>query len=69
VILLYKKAGEVIPAVVGVVIERRTGKENQFAFPRTCPECGSVVSRSSIIGEEGVIWRCVNEDCPAKIRW
>ncbi len=66
--VIIEKAGEVIPAVVGVVFEKRTGKEKVFEFPRTCPECGSEVSRSSIIGEEGVIWRCVNEDCPAKIR-
>ncbi|HON08677.1 MAG TPA: NAD-dependent DNA ligase LigA, partial [Verrucomicrobiota bacterium] len=66
--VIIEKAGEVIPAVVGVVLEKRTGKEKEFTFPRTCPECGSVISRSSIVGEEGVIWRCVNEDCPAKIR-
>ena len=66
--VIIEKAGEVIPAVVDVVFEKRTGKENQFTFPRTCPECGSAVSKSSIIGEEGIIWRCVNEDCPAKIR-
>ncbi|HTL59515.1 MAG TPA: NAD-dependent DNA ligase LigA [Candidatus Limnocylindrales bacterium] len=65
-----EKAGEVIPAVVDIVLTRRTGKEIPFRFPRTCPECGSQVSRSAGIveGDEGVVWRCVNPDCPAQIR-
>jgi DNA ligase (NAD+) len=66
--VIIEKAGEVIPAVVGVVFEKRTGKEKVFEFPKTCPECGSPVSRTSIVGEEGVVWRCMNDDCPAKIR-
>ncbi len=66
--VLIEKAGEVIPAVVGVVFEKRTGKEKKFEFPTTCPECGSKISKSSITGEKGAIWRCLNEDCPAKIR-
>lgn len=66
--VIIEKAGEVIPAVVGVVFEKRTGNEKVFEFPRVCPECGSIISKSSVGGEEGVIWRCVNEDCPAKIR-
>jgi DNA ligase (NAD+) len=65
-----EKAGEVIPAVVDVVLARRTGKETAFRFPQTCPECGSKVSRVAGIaeGDEGVDWRCVNPDCPAQIR-
>jgi DNA ligase (NAD+) len=65
-----EKAGEVIPAVVDVVLTRRTGKEIPFRFPQTCPECGSNVSRSAGLGEndEGVVWRCVNPDCSAQIR-
>ena len=66
--VLIEKAGEVIPAVVGVVTARRTGAEQPFVFPRTCPECGSQASRDSTAGEAGVVWRCVNPDCPAKIR-
>jgi DNA ligase (NAD+) len=66
--VVIEKAGEVIPAVVRVVLEKRTGHETQFQFPRTCPECGSEVSRASISGEEQVVWRCLNPDCPAKIR-
>src|SRR5262249_30544066 len=61
-----EKAGEVIPAVVGVVLTRRTGKESAFEFPRKCPECGSKVMRSE--AGEGVAWRCPNPDCPAQVR-
>jgi DNA ligase (NAD+) len=65
-----EKAGEVIPAVVDVVLTRRTGKEAPFRFPRTCPECGSRVSRAAGLaeGDEGVVWRCLNPDCPAQVR-
>ncbi len=64
-----EKAGEVIPAVVGVVLTKRTGNEVQFVFPSTCPECGSKVARTEgAAGEGGVVWRCVNPDCPAQIR-
>jgi DNA ligase (NAD+) len=65
-----EKAGEVIPAVVDVVLTKRVGKETLFRFPQTCPECGSKVSRSagSAEGDESVDWRCVNPDCPAQVR-
>jgi DNA ligase (NAD+) len=65
-----EKAGEVIPAVVDVVLTKRIGKEVPFRFPQTCPECGSKVSRApgAEEGDEGVAWRCVNPDCPAQIR-
>jgi DNA ligase (NAD+) len=64
-----EKAGEVIPAVVNVVLKKRSGGEKKFYFPKTCPECGSKVAKE--IGgdeEEGSVWRCVNPDCPAQIR-
>jgi len=65
-----EKAGEVIPAVVDVVLTRRSGKEIPFRFPQTCPECGSKVSRAPGLepGEAGVVWRCLNPDCPAQVR-
>ncbi len=63
-----EKAGEVIPAVVGVLREKRTGSETPFDFPRACPECSTKVSRESIVGEVGVVWRCPNPDCPARVR-
>jgi len=65
-----EKAGEVIPAVVDVVLAKRSGKETSFRFPTTCPECGSKVARAAGIveGDEGVVWRCLNPDCPAQVR-
>lgn len=65
-----EKAGEVIPAVVDVVLTRRTGSEVPFRFPQNCPECSSRVSRAAgaVAGDEGVVWRCLNPDCPAQIR-
>src|ERR1035437_5895623 len=65
-----EKAGEVIPAVVDVGLARRTGKEVAFRFPTQCPECGSRISRAPGIneGDEGVVWRCLNPDCPAQVR-
>ncbi len=65
-----EKAGEVIPAVVDVVLTKRTGKEIPFRFPQTCPECGSKISRAAgaVEGDEGAVWRCVNPDCPAQVR-
>jgi DNA ligase (NAD+) len=49
--VVIEKAGEVIPAVVNVVLNKRGGGEKQFTFPKTCPECGSKVSRSLRRGE------------------
>jgi DNA ligase (NAD+) len=65
-----EKAGEVIPAVVDVVLTKRVGKEVPFRFPSQCPECGSKVTRSpgTVPGDEGAVWRCVNPDCPAQVR-
>src|SRR5205085_10953 len=62
-----EKAGEIIPAVVGVVLTKRTGHETIFHFPKECPECGSPVARA--VGEgAAVAWRCTNYDCPAQVR-
>jgi len=68
--VIIEKAGEVIPAVVGVVLDKRTGREKVFEFPRTCPECGAPVSRSTglAVGDPGVVLRCANPDCPAQVR-
>jgi DNA ligase (NAD+) len=65
-----EKAGEVIPAVVDVVLTKRIGQEVPFRFPQNCPECGSKVARTAgaTDGDEGVDWRCLNPDCPAQVR-
>src|SRR5207249_4352793 len=65
-----EKAGEVIPAVVDVVLTKRMGNEIPFRFPTQCPECGSKVAKAAgqAEGDEGAVWRCVNPDCPAQVR-
>ncbi|KXG78041.1 DNA ligase [Fervidicola ferrireducens] len=63
--VIVHKAGDVIPEVVGVVKEKRTGKERDFEMPRRCPECGSEAVR--LPGEAA--YRCTNSTgCPAQIR-
>ncbi len=69
-LVVIEKAGEVIPAVVGVVTSERKGNETVYRFPKTCPECGTAVSKTGTADaeEEGVVWRCTNPDCPAQVR-
>lgn len=62
--VFVEKAGEVIPAVVGVDLKVRTGKEKKFRMPAKCPSCGSNVFRDP----ELTAVRCLNPDCPAQIR-
>ena len=60
-----RKAGEVIPEVVRVLTELRTGREVPFQFPRECPECGTPLVRDA----EEATWRCPNQwGCPAQRR-
>jgi len=61
--VVVQRAGDVIPEVVRPVKEKRTGREKEFHFPRTCPACNSPVAK---IGDE-VAWRCLNISCPAKL--
>ena len=63
-LVVVEKAGEVIPAVVEVRKERRTGGERVFKMPESCPACGGPVVRDA----EQVAVRCVNTACPAQIR-
>ncbi len=62
--VFIEKSGEIIPQVLTVIRERRTGEETPFQFPSTCPACGVELSRP----EGEVVTRCPNEDCPAKRR-
>ena len=62
--VVVKKAGDIIPEVVNVLVEQRTGEEKAFSMPTECPECGSELVR--IEGE--VALRCINPECPAQIR-
>jgi DNA ligase (NAD+) len=61
--VLVKRAGEVIPYVIGPVIEARTGKERKYKLPTTCPSCGQAVEHF----EGEVAWYCVNAACPAQL--
>lgn len=60
--VFVEKAGEVIPAVVGVDLKARTGKEKKFKMPEKCPSCHGTVIRTP--GE--VAWKCDNISCPAQ---
>ena len=61
--VIIQKAGDVIPEVVGVVKEKRTGEEKDFKMPTSCPVCGGIIVR-----EEGeAISRCIGIECPAKL--
>ncbi|ABO50856.1 DNA ligase, NAD-dependent [Desulforamulus reducens MI-1] len=61
---LVQKAGDIIPEIVQVYPEKRTGNEVPFILPVTCPECGAEVVR--VAGEAA--HRCTNENCSAKSR-
>ena len=65
-LVVIRKAGDVIPEVLGPVIERRTGSEVAFVMPTHCPECGSLLRA---ISEGDVDIRCPNaRSCPAQLR-
>jgi len=63
--VVLRKAGDVIPEIVGPVADLRTGEEQEFEFPTVCPACGTALDR-----EEGEVdWRCPNtRACPAQVR-
>ncbi len=61
--VLVKRAGEVIPYVIGPVVDLRTGAEKPYLPPNACPACGQPVEH--IEGE--VAWYCVNAACPAQL--
>jgi len=62
--VIVHKAGSVIPEVVSVIKEKRTGKEIPFKMPDKCPVCGGPVVR-----EEGyAVTRCINVRCPAQVK-
>jgi len=61
--VLVKRAGEVIPYVLGPVAAARTGAERKYAPPKKCPECDQPVEHF----EGEVAWYCVNAACPAQL--
>jgi len=61
--VLVERAGDVIPHVVRVITNKRTGHEKKYKLPRKCPACGGEVSRP----EGEAITRCTNVSCPAQL--
>jgi DNA ligase (NAD+) len=68
--VVLRKAGDVIPEVVGPVVDLRSGSERAFEFPAECPACGTPLVREVAEGgKESVDWRCPNaRSCPAQLR-
>jgi len=63
--VILRKAGDVIPEVLGPVADLRTGDEREYEYPTHCPSCGTKLSRD----EDEVDWRCPNtRSCPAQLR-
>lgn len=62
--VIVQKAGDIIPEVVRVLTEKRTGNEKKYQLPQKCPECGSLVAREQ--GEAA--YRCTGAICPAQAR-
>jgi DNA ligase (NAD+) len=64
--VVVRKAGDVIPEILGPVVERRTGNEKPFVMPRHCPECGTELAPAK---EGDIDLRCPNQkSCPAQVR-
>ena len=57
-----RKAGEIIPEILGVVLEKRPKDAREYRFPTTCPVCGETAHRA----EGEAAWRCINAACPAQ---
>jgi len=62
--VILKKAGDIIPKVVRVLTEKRTGEEKLFHMPKICPACDSELVRL----DEEVALRCINPNCPAQLQ-
>jgi DNA ligase (NAD+) len=64
--VVIRKAGDVIPEILGPVVENRTGAEREFVMPSACPDCGSALAPAK---EGDVDLRCPNQkNCPAQVR-
>jgi DNA ligase (NAD+) len=62
--VIVGRAGDVIPDIVKVLSQMRTGKEKEFRMPKVCPSCGTKLARDA----SGVLLRCPNHECPAQHR-
>ena len=61
--VFIEKSGEIIPQVIKVITERRTGEETEFIFPTHCPVCNAKLVKPEV----EAVTRCPNPDCPAKL--
>ncbi len=62
--VVIRKAGEIIPEVVKVLVEQRTGQEKPFVFPSHCPACQTQLEKP----EGEAVTRCPNRECPARLQ-
>ncbi len=62
--VFIEKSGEIIPQVLSVIVEKRTGEETALVFPTECPVCATALVRP----EDEAVTRCPNANCPAKLR-
>jgi DNA ligase (NAD+) len=63
-LVIVEKGGEIIPKVIGPVLEARPADSVPWQMPRTCPFCESTLIKP----DDEVVWRCENASCPARIR-
>ena len=63
-IVIVEKGGEIIPKVVGPVVDAEHEARPKWRMPATCPSCQSTLVR----GDDEVVWRCENVSCPARLR-
>lgn len=61
--VLVKRAGEVIPYIIASLPEKRTGSQETYIPPETCPSCGAPVEKDP----QMVAWYCINSSCPAQL--
>ena len=63
-LVLVEKGGDIIPKVLGPVLDERPASSAPWGMPTTCPTCGDALHRP----DDEVVWRCINVSCPARIR-
>jgi DNA ligase (NAD+) len=63
-VVIVEKGGEIIPKVIGPVLEEGAPRSAPWRMPQECPSCGSVLVRP----DQEVVWRCENVSCPARLR-
>ena len=63
-LVLVEKGGDIIPKVLGPILEERPADSQPFVMPTACPFCGSTLVKP----EDEVVWRCENISCPARLR-